>query len=407
MYSVWFLVALYRSQVDAMSSDLPLYLDSHATTPVDPRVLGAMLPYFVEVWGNPSSKDHAHGARAREAVETARRSIAAAINARPEEIIFTSGATESNNLALMGVVGGREPQECHIVVSEVEHSSVLDVAAALEIRGVAVTRLSVDAMGRVSPQAVEAAINDQTVLVSIMAANNEIGTLARLKEIGDITRRRGVLFHTDAAQAALYVSLDVRDCQIDLLSLSGHKIYGPKGVGALYVSRRKPHIELKPLLHGGGHEQGMRSGTLNVPGIVGLAAAMDLAVVERQEHAPRLRELTEHMYRRLCAEVGGVLRHGDPDNRLPHNLNVGFDGVRAKSLIVNVPELAFSTGSACTTQKAQPSHVLTAIGLPEDRVREAVRFGLSKTATREQIDFAVDRLKGAVKRLRALGAVVT
>jgi cysteine desulfurase len=377
-----------------------VYLDHHATTPVDPRVLEEMLPFFTERWGNASSKDHRYGADARKAVDDARRSIAQVIGARPDGIVFTSGATEANNLALSGVVRATGSR-VHIITSAIEHRAVLDCLEAFDPDEVAVTHLPPDGHGRIDPELVEAAIRPETGLVSIMAANNEVGTVQQLGEIGEITRARGILLHTDAAQAFGHLELDVRDLKIDLLSASAHKFYGPKGVGFLYVSRRQPRVKVEPIIRGGGHEGGMRSGTLNVPGIVGMAAAARLAEEARPRESLRLRELTEYMAAELEDRLGGVARYGHPDHRLPHNLNVGFEGVRSKALVVNLPDLAFSTGSACTTAKAQPSHVLQALGLPEERVREAVRFGLGRSTTRDQIDYAVERICEVVTRLRA------
>jgi cysteine desulfurase len=378
----------------------PIYLDHHATTPVDPRVLEEMLPFFTERWGNASSKDHRYGADAREAVDDARQSIARVIGARPDGIVFTSGATEANNLALAGVVRAAG-SKVHIITSAIEHRAVLDCLEAFDSERVAVTVLPPDRLGRIDPELVEAAIRPETGLVSIMAANNEVGTVQQLGEIGEITRARGILLHTDAAQAFGHLELDVRDLKIDLLSASAHKFYGPKGVGFLYVSRRQPRVKVEPIIRGGGHEGGMRSGTLNVPGIVGMAAAARLAEEARPRESLRLRELTEYMAAELEDGLGGVTRYGHPDHRLPHNLNVGFEGVRSKALVVNLPDLAFSTGSACTTAKAQPSHVLQALGLSEERVREAVRFGLGRSTTREHIDYAVERICEVVTRLRA------
>lgn len=383
-----------------------IYLDHHSTTPVDSRVLEEMLPYFTEDWGNAASKDHVFGHVAEQAVEDSRRSIAAALGARPDEIVFTSGATESNNLALAGAVSSADVEHPHVITSSIEHPAVLDCLAALREQGTEVTQLTVDEYGRVRVEDVAEALQPNTILVSVMAANNEIGTLQPLRAIGELTRERGLLFHTDAAQALGYMDLDVRTLNVDLLSGSGHKVYGPKGIGLLYVSRRRPRIELTPLIRGGGHEAGMRSGTLNVPGIVGLAAALRLAAELRGDESRRLRALTERMWTRLNNEIGAVRRHGHPSERLPHNLNVRFDGVRAKALVVNLPELAFSTGSACTTAKAQPSHVLQALGLPKERVREAVRFGLGRSTTQEEVDYAVDRIKDVVGRLRKMGVAV-
>ena len=383
-----------------MQRQTPLYLDHHATTPVDPRVLEAMLPFFRERWGNAASKDHLFGNDAQGAVEEGRRAIAHELGARPKEIIFTSGATESNNLAIMGLLGGRALSECHVITTCVEHRAVLDPLSHLEALGLTVTRLPVDEFGRIDPSELESAICDRTVLVSVMAANNEIGTLQPLNEVGDITRANGVLLHTDAAQAMGHLELNTDALNVDLLSASAHKFYGPKGVGFLYVSQRQPRVKLDPIQFGGGHEHGLRSGTLNVPGIVGMATALELAATVRDAETKRLRELTDWMFLRLSQEIGSVQRYGHPDLRLPHNLNIGIRGVRAKALLVNLPDLAFSTGSACTTQKAQPSHVLEAIGLPAERLRESIRFGLGRETSREDIEYALGRIREVAVRIR-------
>ena len=380
-----------------------VYLDHHATTPVDPRILQEMLPYFSEVYGNAASRDHRYGADALEAVETARSRIGHMIGSRAGEIVFTSGATEANNLALTGVIR-RQADSGHVVTSAVEHRAVLDCLEAAAAEGADVTILPVDSYGMVRPEDVADAIRPDTCLVSIMAANNEVGTLQPIQQIGEITRSRGVLLHTDATQAVGYLELDVRQLNVDLLSASAHKLYGPKGIGFLYVSKRQPRVSLKPLLHGGGHEGGLRSGTLNVPGIVGMGAAVELARRLRDEEALRLAALTARMRLRLEHELGDYSLHGHPSRRLPNNLNLGFDGVRAKALVVNLPELAFSTGSACTSARAQPSHVLRAMSLPDERVREAVRFGLGRGTTEEEVDYAVERLTEVVKRLRSARA---
>ena len=380
-----------------------MYLDHHATTPVDPRVLEEMLPYFSEVYGNAASRDHRFGAEALEAVRQARSRIGRVIGSRADEIVFTSGATEANNLALTGVIQ-RQGVSCHVVTSAVEHRAILDCLEVAAADGTDVTLLPVDSYGMVRPEDVANAIRPDTCLVSIMAANNEVGTLQPIQEIGEITRSRGVLFHTDATQAVGYIELDVRRLKVDLLSASAHKFYGPKGIGFLYVSNRQPRVSLKPLLHGGGHEGGLRSGTLNVPGIVGMGAAMELARRLRDTEAPRLASLAAQMRMGLEGELGECSLHGHPSKRLPNNLNLGFDGIKAKALVVNLPELAFSTGSACTSAKARPSHVLRAMGLPDERVREAVRFGLGRRTTEEAIDYAVERLTEVVKRLRSVRA---
>ena len=378
-----------------------MYLDHHATTPVDPRVLEEMLPYFSEVYGNAASRDHRFGTDALEAVQQARSRIGRVLGCRTEEIVFTSGATEANNLALTGVIG-RQAVPGHVVTSAVEHRAILDCLEAAVADGTDVTLIPVDSYGMVRPEDVAAAIRPDTCLVSIIAANNEVGTLQPIQEIGEITKSHGVLFHTDATQAVGYVDLDVRQLNVDLLSASAHKVYGPKGIGFLYVSKRRPRVTLKPLLHGGGHESGLRSGTLNVPGIVGMGAAVELARQLRDEEAPRLTALTAQIRQRMEKELGECSIYGHPSKRLPNNLNLGFEGIKAKALVVNLPELAFSTGSACTSAKAQPSHVLRAMGLSDERVKEAVRFGLGRNTTEEEVDYAVGRLTEVVKRLRSI-----
>lgn len=389
-----------------MTEPRTVYLDYHATTPVDTRVVEEMLPFFETRWGNAASKDHRYGTDAKSAVDEARAQIAEAVGARADEIIFTSGATESNNLALAGLVKAAGPG-AHVITTSIEHSAVLDCLAGLEEEGFGITVVPVSSEGVVDPAQVQDAITDRTAVISVMTANNEVGTVQPIQKIGEIAEEAGVVFHTDAAQAMAYLEIDVDQNGIGLLSGSGHKFYGPKGVGFLYVSRRRPRVHLEPLIRGGGHERGMRSGTLNVPGIVGMAKALAIAVDERKEEANRVRALTQYMYERLEEDIGGVRRHGDKDGRLPNNLNVGFDGVRAKALVVNLPDVAFSTGSACTTQKSEPSHVLAAMGLTEEQIREAVRFGLGRFTTRDDIDYAVQRLKEAVGRLRSAAAVST
>ena len=380
-----------------------VYLDHHATTPVDPRVLEEMLPYFSQIYGNAASRDHRFGAEALESVQQARSRISRVIGSRADEIVFTSGATEANNLALTGVIR-KQGISCHVVTSAVEHRAVLDCLEAAAADGTNVTLLPVDSYGMVRPEDVADAIRPDTCLVSIMAANNEVGTLQPIQEIGEITRSNGVLFHTDATQAVGYLELDVKRLNVDLLSASAHKLYGPKGIGFLYVSKRHPWVRLKPLLHGGGHEGGLRSGTLNVPGIVGMGAAVEIAQRLRDEEAPRLAALAARMRLRLEKEVGECSLHGHPSKRLPNNVNLGFAGIMAKALVVNLPDLAFSTGSACTSAKAQPSHVLRAMGLADRRVKEAVRFGLGRSTTEEHVDYAVERLTAVVKRLRSVRA---
>jgi len=382
-----------------------IYLDHHATTPVDERVVEEMHPYFTEQFGNPASDDHLFGAESKQGVETAREQIAEAIGCRKEEIIFTSGATESDNLAVRGVAEYAEKhgKGSHIITSEIEHEAVLEVCESLEEDGFDVTYLPVDDVGRVAPRDVEDAIRDDTVLVSVMAANNEIGTIQPVEEIGEIAKANQVFFHTDAVQAVGHVPIDVQDMGIDLMSISSHKIYGPKGVGALYVRRRRPKVKLEPLIHGGGHERGWRSGTLNVPAIVGFGKAMQLAERERESRVEHADALTSDMWDRISDELDDVVLNGDPDHRLPNNLNVSFLGVENKALVKNLqPDIAVSAGSACTTGKVEASHVLQAIGGDEDRWHSAIRFGLGKDNTQEEVEYAVNEVVGAVNRLRSL-----
>lgn len=387
------------------SLDDAIYLDHYATTPVDERVVDEMQPYFTENFGNPASGDHLYGAKANDGVEQARERISETINCRKEEIIFTSGATESDNLAIKGVVeyADRHANGSHIITSETEHEAVLEPCEALEDRGFEVTYLTVDEHGLIDPAAVAEAIRDETVLISIMAANNEIGTIAPLAEIGEIAKEQGVFFHTDAVQAVGYVPIDVEGMGIDLMSISAHKIYGPKGVGALYVRRRNPKVKLDPLIHGGGHERGWRSGTLNVPAIVGLGKAVQLAEAELEERSQHLDDLTTYMWDRFSDELDDVVLNGHPEQRLPNNLNVSFLGVENKGLVQNLqPEIAVSAGSACTTGSVEASYVLQAIGSDEDRWHSAIRFGLGKDNTREEIEYAVDEVVQGVSRLRKL-----
>jgi cysteine desulfurase len=385
-----------------MTLQLPIYLDHHATTPVDPRVLEAMLPYFRGDFGNASSGSHVFGWRAEAAVEDARERLAAAIGAgEPSEICFTSGTTESDNLALKGVARVSRRRRDHLVTTCIEHPAVLDSCRTLERDGFSVTYLPVDADGLVDPEDVRAAIRERTALVSVMAANSEIGVLEPLAEIGHICRERGVLFHTDAAQAVGKIPIDVDALGVDLLSMCAHKLYGPKGVGALYVRSRRPRTRLMPLLHGGGHERGLRSGTLPVPLVVGFAKAVDLCITELDSESARLTELRQRLWSRLSEEIDGVELNGHPVRRLPGNLNVSFAGVEADHLLIALEDVALSTGSACSSASPEPSHVLTALGLSEARIRGAVRFGLGRSNTREEIDWVVDQLVARVRDARA------
>lgn len=378
-----------------------IYLDHNATTPVDPRVLEVMLPYFTEVFGNAASIDHEPGHQAQQAVERAREQCAKLIGAKPEEIIFTSGATESDNIALFGVAERYADKGDHIITCVTEHKAVLDSCAELERRGKRVTYLPVDQYGLVDPDAVRKAITPETVLISIMFANNEIGTIAPVTEIGAIAHEHGVIFHTDAAQAVGHVPIDVNAMNIDLLSFSGHKVYGPKGIGGLYVRRSRPRVKVAPVIYGGGHERGMRSGTLNVPGIVGMGKALEIAGKEMKADTARYREWTQEMLILLRAELGeeNVSLNGHPTQRLPHNLNVSIRGIESRSLIIQLKDIAISTGSACTTAKVEPSHVILALGFGEERAHSAIRVGVGKGNVHEDIAAATNRIRENAKKI--------
>ena len=381
----------------------PVYMDHHATTPVDPRVLEAMLPYFSQVFGNAASVDHEYGAEAARAVETARQQIARLINARPDEIIFTSGATEADNLAILGVAEQYADRGDHIITCVTEHKAVLDPCHYLERRGWQVTYLPVDQQGLVDPGDVRRAITPQTVLISIMTANNEIGTLAPVTEIGQIAREHEVLFHTDAAQAVGHVPVDVEAMNIGLLSMSAHKTYGPKGIGALYVRKLRPRVRVAEQMHGGGHERGMRSGTLNVPGIVGLGKALEISGKEMKAEGERLRGLRSRLWTELQSSLDHVELNGHPTQRLPHSLSIAMPGVESRSLLVRLKhDVALSTGSACTTAKVEPSHVILALGYGEERAHCSVRFGLGRENTEADVNFVLERLTAAVQQLHRL-----
>lgn len=384
-----------------------IYLDYNATTPVDPRVLEAMLPYLRDHFGNASSKNHPYGWKANEAVEAAREKLARALGASSKEIIFTSGATEANNLALLGLCGLRpEGQKRHIITSAIEHHAVLDTALELKKRGFEVTLLKPDATGRVSAEQVEATITERTALVSLMAANNELGTLNPLAEIGAVCRKAGVLFHTDAAQAVGKVPLNVDLLGVDLLALSGHKVYAPKGVGALYIRNRAPRIKLEPITHGGGQERGLRSGTLNVPGIVALGEAARVAQEELPVESVRIRTLRDRFLSAITGALPGVRRNGHPTECLPGTLSLSFEGVDGAALIVSLPDLALSTGSACTTGNAEPSYVLRAIGVPDRLAFSTVRVGLGRFTSEAEVERAAHRMVEAVSRQRGQLATV-
>jgi cysteine desulfurase len=383
----------------------PIYLDHHATTPVDPRVVSAMAPYWTEEFGNASSATHLYGWRAEAAVEQAREEIAAAIGAAdPREIVFTSGTTESDNLAIAGVLRAQRGGRDRIVTSAIEHPAVLDTARALAEQGFAASELAVGSGGLVDPEAVRAAISERTALVSIGAANSEVGTLQPLAEIAAVCREAGVPFHSDAAQAVGKVPIDVRRDGIDLLSFCAHKLYGPKGIGALYVRRGRPPLALAPQVHGGGHERGLRSGTTPVPLVVGFARAVSLCLADLDAESARLRALRERLLDGLRRELPGEVElNGDPERRLPGNLNVSFSGVRADALLTALHDVALSTGSACASARGEPSHVLRALGLSPERVRGALRFGLGRSTTEAEIDTVIARVAAEVRSAQAAG----
>lgn len=376
-------------------------MDHHATTPLDPRVLETMIPFYTEEFGNASSIDHIYGARAHEAVETARKQVASILNAKPNEIYFTSGATESDNIALIGVAEKLASKGDHIITCVTEHKAVLDTANHLETMGKSVTYLPVDEYGMVSPTDVENAITERTILISIMAANNEIGTIAPLKEIGEIAQKHGVLFHTDAAQAVGHIPIDVKEMNIDLLSLSGHKIYGPKGIGALYIKGLNPKKNVSPVMFGGGQEKGIRSGTYNVPAIVGLGKALEIAQKEMKAEAERYKKWTTMMLESFRTVSNGVILNGHPEQRLPHNLNVCFPGIESKALIHLLrDDVAISAGSACSTTSVEASYVLQAIGREEEYLHSAVRFGLGRFTTEEEMVYVVKKCGVFLQRLK-------
>jgi cysteine desulfurase len=373
-----------------------VYLDYHSTTPVDPRVLDAMLPYFREHFGNASSASHAWGWKAREAVEAARREVATLVGASSKEIVFTSGASESNNMAIHGIAERAAPAKRHIVVSAIEHKSVLESAARLEAAGWRVTIAPVGGDGVVDLDALRAAVGGETALVSVMAANNEIGTIQPLAEVSAIARAHGALLHVDAAQAAGKIPVDVNALGIDLMSMTAHKMYGPKGTGAMYIRKR---LDLAPLILGGGHERGLRAGTLNVPGIVGLGRTCDIARTEMTAESARLARLRDRLLAGLQARAGGITVNGSLAHRLPHNLHVSFDGVDGRALMVAISDIAVSSGSACASASATPSHVLAAI-LGPHVPSASIRFGLGRFTTEEEIDYAVGKFAAVVAHLR-------
>ena len=384
-----------------MTPKLPIFMDYHSTTPVDPRVVEAMLPYFTEKFGNAASRSHSFGWTAEEAVDVARENIAKLINAQSEkEIVFTSGASESDNLAIKGVAEFYKDKGKHIVTSVIEHKAVLDSCKRLEKEGFEVTYLPVQKDGRVDPQAVANAIGEKTILVSIMLANNEIGTVQPLEEIGKITRARGVLFHTDAVQGVGKIDFDVQKMNVDLASLTAHKMYGPKGVGALYVRRSKPRVRLVAQMDGGGHERGNRSGTLNVPAIVGFGKAAEIAMKERADESARLLKLRERLRNKIQSELDEVYLNGSLEHRLPGNLNLSFAFVEGEAMMMAIKDVAVSSGSACTSASLEPSYVLRALGVGDDLAHSSIRFGLGRFTTEEEVDYVANLVIEKAKHLR-------
>jgi cysteine desulfurase len=380
---------------------LPLYMDYQATTPLDPRVFDAMKPYFLEKFGNPHSRSHAYGWEAEEAVESAREAVAQLIGANEKEIVFTSGATESNNMALKGVARFYKDRKNHIITVVTEHKCVLDSCRHLEQEGFEVTYLPVKANGLIDLEELRAAIKDTTVLVSVMAVNNEIGVIQPLAEIGKLCREKGVFFHTDAAQAFGKIPLDVEAMNIDLMSISGHKIYGPKGVGALFV-RRRPRVRMEALINGGGQERGMRSGTLATPLVVGLGEAARIAAQEMVSENERLRHFFNKMMAALVDNIPEVYLNGDREQRIPGNINLSFAYVEGESMIMAIKDLAVSSGSACTSASLEPSYVLRALGLEEEMAHTSIRFGLGRFTTEAEVDYAIELIRGSIHRLREL-----
>ena len=378
---------------------LPIYMDYHATTPVDPRVLTALLPYFTEHFGNAASKSHAFGWKAEAAVADAREALADFVGANPREIVFTSGATESNNLAILGAARALRAKGDHIVTSAIEHRAVLDPCRQLEAEGFRVTYLPPDRFGVTSAEAVAGALTEKTVLVSLMAANNEIGTLNPVGSVGRLCKEKRVIFHTDAVQVLGKIPLDVNALGVDLMSVTAHKLCGPKGVGALFVRSSNPRVRLQPILFGGGHEQGLRSGTLNVPGVVGFGSAVRIAAREMAEEQARVGALRDRLYEGL-AFLPGVKPNGHPVERLAGNLNLCFSGVASDALMMKVRDIAVSSGSACTSASIEPSHVLAGIGLSPEAAHSSLRFGLGRFTTSEEVTFAIAKVSEAVKKLR-------
>src|SRR5205809_4499833 len=385
-----------------MTVKLPIYMDNHATTPVDPRVVAVMLPYFTEKFGNAASRNHSFGWAGEEAVETARQQIASLINATPKEIIFTSGATESDNLMIKGIAEMFREKGNHIITQAIEHKAVLDTCKNLEKHGFEVTYMPVQRDGRVSLEDLKAAIKPSTILITIMYANNEIGVINPIAEIGKIAKEHGIFFAVDGVQAVGKVPVDVQKDNIDMLAISGHKIYGPKGVGALYVRRKNPRVQLSAIIDGGGHERGMRSGTLNVPGIVGLGKACELCGEEMDAESKRLTAMRDRLRQTIEKNLDEVYVNGTYEHRLPGNLNMSFLYVEGESLLMGINDIAVSSGSACTSATLEPSYVLKALGLGDDLAHSSIRFGLGRFNTEAEVDYVADRIVTTVKKLREL-----
>ncbi|HEY4120778.1 MAG TPA: IscS subfamily cysteine desulfurase [Byssovorax sp.] len=386
-----------------MAPKLPIYMDYHATTPVDPRVLEAMLPYFTEKFGNAASRSHSFGWTAEEAVSIARERIAKLVGAsNPKEIVFTSGATESDNIAIKGVAEFYKDKGDHIITTVIEHKAVLDTCKRLEKQGCTVTYLGVDKEGRVDPADVERAITDKTILVSVMLANNEVGTVQPLEEIGKITRARGVLLHSDAVQGVGKVPFHVEKMNVDLASITAHKMYGPKGVGALYVRRSKPRVRITAQMDGGGHEFGMRSGTLNVPAIVGFGKAAEIMTLEGEAEGKRILALRERLRAKLNARLDSVQLNGSLEHRLPGNLNVSFAFVEGEALMMAIKDVSVSSGSACTSASLEPSYVLHAMGIGDDLAHSSIRFGLGRFNTEDEVDYVAELVIRKVEKLREM-----
>lgn len=386
---------------------LPIYLDNNSTTPVDPRVFDEMRPFFIDQFGNAASKQHSFGWIAESAVDKARQRAASLLNVEPKEIIFTSGATESNNIVIKGIAEAYLSKGNHIITSSIEHPSVLESCRSLEKRGFEITYLSVDKYGLIDLQELSDTITQKSILVSIMSSNNEIGTIQPVDEITKICNEKNVLFHTDAAQSVGKVPFDVQRLGLDLASVSAHKMYGPKGAGALFLKKRKPKIEIVPIINGGGHEQGLRSGTLNVPSVVGLGKACEIAQLEMKDEAQKTRELRDKFLSNLIKEFRDIKLNGHQQKRLPGNLNIRFEDISSDLLFAEIKDVAFSSGSACSTSKAEPSHVLREIGLNENEIRNSIRLGIGRFNTDEEIDYVSNKFINVIKKLKSMNPFVT